>query len=764
MVRHQPKTISQLTMKKILAICALIVIYQSAGAQNKVSGKITDQNNLPLTGATIFITDMNKGTVSDSRGNYELQNLPEGRIKIQFSFIGYASRLEKVDLKGGGSILNITLNQTAIEADEIVISGGYNSTQHENAVKIDVLKLRGNSLTGTPNFAEMLTRVPGVDMISKGNGVSKPVIRGLSLNDILILSNGVRFENYQFSDHHPMGIDEFGVENVEIIKGPASLLYGSDALGGVINFIKEKPAPIGQIEGDYNLQLFSNSMGMTNNIGIKGAAGKVYGGIRFGNKNHEDYLQGGGTFVPNTRFGGNSLMTSTGYNNRKMSLNLNYDFSRYKTGIAEEDAVDIINEQGRGRKPEIFYMLTDNHLLSMRNNFFLNRFKLEVNSAWQKSGLVHYEGPDEISIEMALQTLTYETRLHLPSGGRSDFIIGFQGLNQVNTNLKNRETILLPDANISNYSLFGLLQYTLWEKLKLQSGVRYDYKQILSEAVNKPEDETYRPVLDKTYGSFSGSLGATYNQSEKLLFRFNFASAYRTPNLPELTSNGPHEERYELGDSRLIPTRAYETDLSVHYHTANVSFDVAGFYNPLSNYIYISPTSDTAAGGNRIYRYLQSDARLYGFEAGIHFHPKQMEWLHFETTFSNVTGRKINGGYLPFIPANKIHGNLRLEKDKFVFLHHAYLSMNLLVAFNQQKPSAEEEKTDGYTLIDLGIGGQLKVAEQMITIGLAVNNLFDKKYIDHLSTLREVNYFNPGRNIAINLRIPFGLAKNLRNH
>ncbi len=748
-------------MKKILAICLLIVVYQSAGAQNKISGKITDQNNHPLAGATVFIADINKGTVSDNKGNYELQNLPDGRIKVQFSYIGYTSRLLAFELKGGGSaLLDITLHHTALEADEIVISGGYNSTQHENAVKIDVLKIQGNAMALTPNFAEILTQVPGVDMITKGSGVSKPVIRGLSLNDILVLSNGVRFENYQFSDHHPMGIDEFGTENVEIIKGPASLLYGSDALGGVINFIKEKPAPVGQITGDYNLQLFSNSMGVASNLGIKGATGKVHGGLRFGLKSHEDYLQGGGTFVPNTRFGGNSFIANTGFTNRKMSLNLFYDFSSYKTGIAEEDAVDIVNEQGRGRKPEIFYMLTGNHLLSMRNNFFLNRFKLEVNSAFQKSVLIHYEGPDEISIEMALQTLTYETRLYLPSTGRSDFIIGFQGSNQVNTNLNNRETILLPDANISNYSVFALLQYTFLEKVKLQSGIRYDYKQILTEAVNAPGEETYRPVLDKTYGSISGSLGATYNLSDKLLFRFNFASAYRTPNLPELTSNGLHEERFELGDAGLLPTKAYETDLSAHYHTDNVSFDVAGFYNLLNNYIYISPTDDTATSGDRIYIYLQSDARLYGFEAGIHFHPVKMEWLHFETSFSSVTGKKTSGEYLPFIPANKIHSDLRFEKEKLAFLHHAYISLNLLVAFDQKDPSAEEEESNGYTLFDIGIGGRLKVSKQLITIGLAVNNLFDIRYIDHLSTLKEVNYFNPGRNIMLNLRIPFGLSEN----
>jgi iron complex outermembrane receptor protein len=121
-------------------------------------------------------------------------------------------------------------------------------------------------------------------MISKGAGVSKPVIRGLAMNDVLTLNNGVRYENYQYSDHHPLGIEEFGVGEVEVIKGPASLLYGSDAIGGVVNFLKEKPAPAGKVLADYNLNLFSNSLGVVQDFGCRGAGQNIFGGLRFGQK------------------------------------------------------------------------------------------------------------------------------------------------------------------------------------------------------------------------------------------------------------------------------------------------------------------------------------------------------------------------------------------------------------------------------------------------------------------------------------------------
>jgi iron complex outermembrane receptor protein len=749
-------------MKNIFIICVMVLSYHITNAQNKITGKITDQDNLPIIGVSIFVPDMNKGTVSNNNGTYELSNLPNGKIKIQFSTVGYTNRIETVELNGESLQLNITLSQTAIEMEAIVVSGGYNSTQHENAVKIDILKLDPLTITNTPNFTEALTKVPGVDMISKGSGVSKPVIRGLSMNDILVLNNGVRFENYQYSSHHPLGIDEFGIENVEIIKGPASLLYGSDAIGGVINFIKEKPAPIGSIVGDYNMQLFSNTLGMTNNLGIKGASKKFFGGVRVGQKTNFDFLQGGGAFVPNSRFNEMSVKANAGFTDKVGTFKLFYDFNNQKLGLVEDEAIEAITK--RGRENKIWYQELNTHLLSSQNKLYLGKFKLDINSAFQNTELVHFGNVGVYEIQMELATLTYDAKLHLPSKENSEYIIGFQGFNQTNTNLNERETKLLPDATTNNYSAFGLLQYTFFKKLKVQTGIRYDNKSILSQAIDLPADTmTYRAPLDKSFGSFSGSLGATYNLSEELLFRTNFAAAYRTPNLAELTSNGQHELRYEIGDHNLVPENAYETDLNLHYHKDNFTFDIAGFYNIVNNYIFISPTGDTTTTGIDIFRYKQANSILFGGEAGLHMHPKTIKWLHFETTFSSVIGKQESGDYLPFVPAHKLRFELRAEKEKFLFLQKAFASVNTCTAFNQNNAAPDETPTKGYTLLDLSIGGNIKLKNQFVSISISANNILDKKYIDHLSTLKEVNLYNPGRNISLNLKIPFGVRTNDKN-
>jgi iron complex outermembrane recepter protein len=234
-------------------------------------------------------------------------------------------------------------------------------------------------------------------------------------------------------------------------------------------------------------------------------------------------------------------------------------------------------------------------------------------------------------------------------------------------------------------------------------------------------------------------------------------------NLAELTSNGKNELRYEIGDNNLVPENAYETDLSIHYHKDNFIFDLAGFYNIINNYIFISPTGYSTTSRINIFRYKQANSALFGGEAGLHFHPKPIKWLHFETTFSSVIDKQENGDFLPFIPAHKLHFELRAEKENLLFLQKAFISANTVTTFNQNNAAPDETVTKGYTLLDFGIGGIIKTKNQLISFGISASNLLDKRYIDHLSTLKEVGFYNPGRNIVLNLKIPFGIIRNDKN-
>ncbi|MBN2167269.1 MAG: TonB-dependent receptor [Marinilabiliaceae bacterium] len=740
-------------MKKIVLIFFVLFICIKMNAQNQLKGVVTDINNEPLIGASVSLPELNKGTITNLKGEYLISNIPNGKIKIQFSFIGYNTDIKSINISNTNNEINALLTTATIQSQEIVITGGYVSSQHKNAVKIVVLRSNDIALSGTSNFMESLTKIPGVDMIAKGQGVSKPVIRGLSMNDVLVMNNSVRIENYQFSENHPLGVDDNDVERVEIIKGPASLLYGSDAIGGVINFIKEKPAPVGKMLGDYRLQLHSNTLGMNNSIGLKGASKKIFGGFRLGHKTHSDYFQGGGNYVPNSRFNEIAFNANTGYTGKIGTFKFYYDYFKQDLGMTVPAVKPLITEQKR--KNEIWYQDLEHQIISSQNSLYFGKFKWNICASYQNALRKLNTTLDVPFVEMNLNTITYESKLHLPSNNKSEYIFGLQGMSQNNKNINNRTSQFLPDANINNIGFLGLAQHTFFNKLKLQGGLRFDMYKTETFALGTKETSSYHAPINKSFSNINGSIGATFNANEKILLRTNFAKGYRVPNLSELTSNGMHGNRYEIGNEYLSPENSFETDLSIHYHGDFLSFDLAGFLNQISDYIFISPTTDTTSTGVDIYRFSQTNAKLYGGEAGIHFHPENLPWLHIEGTYSSVIGKQENENYLPFIPAQKFRYEVKAERDKIGFLINPSIKLSALTALKQSNPSKFETTTDGYTLVNISVNSKLFISHQTLVIGISANNIFDTQYFDHLSTLKPLNYYNQGRNISLYLKVPF---------
>ncbi len=241
--------------------------------------------------------------------------------------------------------------------------------------------------------------------------------------------------------------------------------------------------------------------------------------------------------------------------------------------------------------------------------------------------------------------------------------------------------------------------------------MRYDLNNTKTYSLGVEGTDNYQAPLDKNFSSFSASLGATYYPNNNLIIRANFAKAFRTPNLSELTSNGIHGNRFEKGNENLVPQDAFETDASLHYHGDFLSLDFATFYNKINNYIFSSPTGETTSTGMAIYQYSQTNAELYGGEAGLHFHPKSAKWLHFESSYSMVIGRQLNGNYLPFIPAYKLKYEIRVERNNLGILKHPYLKLAAITAFKQNSPSPFETATDGYTILNFSFVSTLKVFE-----------------------------------------------------
>ncbi len=237
-----------------------------------------------------------------------------------------------------------------------------------------------------------------------------------------------------------------------------------------------------------------------------------------------------------------------------------------------------------------------------------------------------------------------------------------------------------------------------------------------------------------------------------MTFRLNLASGFRAPNLAELTSNGIHEgtNRYEIGNAALKTEQNVQTDLNLEYNTSHFEFFANGFYNHINHYIYAAP-SGVILDGNAVFHYIQNNAMLYGGEIGLHFHPHPLDWLHFESNFETVTGKKQNQEYLPLIPANSWNNTLRTEFTVSKWFTDGFATTSLNRTFRQSNVSGFETSSNGYTLFNIGFGGKITVRKTIFDLTINGNNLLNEKYIAHLSRLKTDGVPNIGRNLVLGL-------------
>ncbi|MEN9655159.1 MAG: hypothetical protein RL311_67, partial [Bacteroidota bacterium] len=298
-------------MKKF--IFALVVSCSALmQAQNTVSGTITDSNNKALSGVSIYIQELQKGTVSKADGTYNLSNLPKGTVTISYVLVGYGKQHKTYTGNQKQTTINVQLATSIFEMDEVIVSTAFNKLQSQNVMKVAHETMKNLSRKGTSTLIEGLATIPGVSQVSTGASIGKPVIRGLSGNRVLVYSQGVRVENQQFGDEHGLGLNDAGVESVEVIKGPASLLYGSDALGGVLYFNPEKFANANSYKVNFSQKLFANTLGSNSSLGLKTSTDNWKFLARGTLNTHSDYTIADGERVTNTRYQEKDFKTGLG--------------------------------------------------------------------------------------------------------------------------------------------------------------------------------------------------------------------------------------------------------------------------------------------------------------------------------------------------------------------------------------------------------------------------------------------------------------------
>lgn len=780
-------------MEKSFGICLLILTCSLANAQNFLSGKVSDKKSgEAIAGATIYIPALKTGAMADANGAYRINNLPKTDVIIQVSFLGYKSISENVDLSSTTS-KDFFLEEAITEMNEVVITGTLRTTEiTRSPVPIVTVSSRELQQNLNTNIIDAISRLPGVSAVTTGPNVSKPFIHGLGFNRVLTLFDGVRQEGQQWGDEHGIEVDENAVDRIEIVKGPASLTYGSDALAGVVNLLPAAPVPEGMIKGHLETNYQTNN-GL---IGLHGAlAGNKNGFIWEGVISHKqatNYQNSIDGRVYGTAFNETDLSGYAGLDKRWGYSHLNFsvfndlqeipDGSRdsltrkFTKQITEADLFRPIvgSAELNSYKITVLHQLVQHYLIYSTNNFIIGKSKLGVTLGYQVSvrrEFSHPEFPSIPGLYLDLKTFTYDVKYSLPEYKGWETTVGINGMYQDN---KNKGTeFIIPDYRQLDLGPFVLASRTI-NKLDVSAGIRYDVRFYRNDPmylrtdpqtgfdrqVNSPDTALARNPFYSFKHIFSGlsaSLGLTYKFTDRLLIKSNIARGFRAPNILEISANGVHPGTliYQIGNKNFKPEFSLQEDLGISYRWDHISGNMDIFNDNISNYIFNqkilnrSGQDSVIVKGNQSFGFQQSKAHLYGGEADLDIHP--YDWLHFENSVS-VTYAMNNGGkgvqltdstkYLPFIPPLHTNTELRgnfIRKTKHFGSIYLKIGMEYYARQNRVFSAYKTETiTPGYTLFNAGAGADIlnRKGKVVLSVNILANNITNVAYQSHLSRLK----------------------------
>jgi iron complex outermembrane receptor protein len=720
-----------------------------------LSGKIVDAKSKEgIAGASVYFPELQRGQATDESGRFQLAGLVKGKLLLQVLHIGYKSFFTRVNLDNDSTI-QISLVPSFIQVQEVVIMGAQSQSPQETS--FNAVQLSGKQMTqaGSLSISDGMTRLPGVSQLTTGVGISKPVIRGLYGNRIQVNVNGLRFDNQQWQDEHGLGLSEMGVDRVEIIKGPISVLYGSDAMGGVVNVIEEKPAPIDTKSKDLVARVYSNTYGLSLNYGEKKSTQDTWRIIRLGFDNHADYSDGNNDRVLNSRFASYNVKAAWGrkMENKLHTIRVNGSFSEFGFVF---DSIARKKEDGRlSRTFDGPHHLVGFAQVTSENTYYKNEKTYKLNGGFISNLRMEDEGGGGISLSMLLNTINALGQVTRPVGRNGEWTYGTSFMFQTNTNFGGR--IIVPDAITGEASVFSFYKNRI-NRFLLETGVRYNLKYIQTFATpplnnadntNSPTDEIF--PFKNLYNAFNLSAGLGYQFTDKFFFKSNLSTGYRPGNLAELSSNGLHEGtlRWEIGLQQAKIEQNLNVEGSLNFNSSQVHASASVYRNQFLNFFYLAPTG-TQYYGFGVYQYLQSDATLQGGELSLDWNPFGSRF-NVSSSYSFIQAKKEDGSYLPFIPANKIFGEATLHLSSGGSIANPSLKVGGNYVFDQTKPAEFETATDSYFLLHAGVAGQWKKAD----LSLVANNLLNLNYFDHLSRFKYYGIANMGLNIVLTINYKF---------
>lgn len=681
---------------------------------------------------------------------------------------------------------------------EVVITEDYRLSRNKHTtVQLEVVgkDFLNNNFSG--NLMQTLEKLPGVHSMDIGSGFSKPVIRGMGFNRVSVTENGIKQEGQQWGADHGLEIDAFNVEQVNIRKGPASLLYGSDAMGGVVEITQAPPPLDDQFFGEVSIlgKSVNNLIGGSVLLGMK--KNGFYTKVRYSEQRFGDYRIPTDTIVYLTQRIPiyNRKLKNTAGLERDISWSGEYRTRRYKGSYTLSNAwqkvgffpgahgipdISQVQDDGDSRNIELPYSKVNHLKATTQQQYTWDILQLQWNLAYQNNHReewsrfhTHYGSqsapatdPDK-ELAFTLQTFSSGIKARYLGSDPWEHTAGWDI--QYQQNRIGGYSFLLPEYTRWTTGFFWLTTYRISPEWSLSGGLRYDYGKVDSESFTDPylavylQEQGYTEAdieknkmrshaVNRSFGDWSGSVGVVWNPSAEHLFKANIGHSFRLPGVNELASNGVHHGtfRHEQGDASLSSEKGWQLDLAYSWYGKYITLNVSPFVSWFSNYIYLRPTGEWSIlpHAGQIYRYTGSEALFAGGEVNLQL---QLPYhLAYELTGEYVYTYNCDEHIpLSFSPPGSIRNTVSWEYRKLrLHVEHHYIS-------TQNRTDRNEDPTPGAHLFHAGANLSLPIGGTTVDIVLSAQNLLNKRYYNHLSFYRKVEIPEPGRNFQLMIKIPF---------
>jgi len=764
----------------------------------------------------VFLPALDRGVATGEDGTFRIAGLPAQPLQLRVSFLGYQTAVRRVQIPAGETKrITVTLTRKVLEAENIVVTGTpIAQEQFTAAQQVDVVEPQELQDSRSAALGDVLEKtITGAASVKTGSQSGKPVLRGLTGNRIRVLADGIGQEYYQFGVRHFPNTSLAEAERVEVVRGPSSVLYGSDALGGAINIIP-KALPSTGFGGLASTQYFANNneragrlelqtgtaVSETSTFGIRaGVERRVADNFATPESPTFFDTNDGGRFgdpkytgeIPFTNFNQWSAYGQAGLQGDFGNVQLTGDYWRNRhnfllpTGGPDDDNPDNPAPVGLGQNLE-------HTNLMLKGNFTSGDFIFKPRLSYQRAvrqsagpgntveDIEEVDGNYDYPIDLTKDIYTGRLEVQHPALGDLNGTVGVEVAYQDGES--SGPVALTPTGTVLNFGVFAFEEYNL-EPLRLSAGLRLDVRQQEAD----PSQSTIDALgiqsgdLENTYTALSGSAGFNYRVSEGLTMVAFLGAGFRAPTLFELYANGLHGgvAAIQQGNPNLSPERSYNADLGLRLRSGNLRGEITGYYNIIQNYIYLQNTGENQnpdGSGPPIYTSGQTNATLAGLDGVLRW--QLLPWLQLGVEASLISGtgddleeNSEGDQILPLLPANRLGGYLRWEPNLNGTLKSAFAQLRVRYAADKDAAGTYEPfsqfdnvngpppfgtaSTQSYMLVDISAGTTVRLNGVSMALTVGADNLLDEAYRNFLDTYKGYA-LSPGRNVYVKLSVPFG--------